>query len=185
MGVPERPITFPASCVRAILGGRKSQARFIVDTVQEAGTPRPERCPYGVRGTLLWVREHWNTHPPLEEPDGTLVPPYEVQIVYRADVPRGERGRMPSRLWLHPEVMPRWASRIALRLTTVEVERLQEISDDDLQREGRMWREHAPLGPNETELAGFARWWDSVHSRPETLWRANPLVWVMSFAVLL
>ena len=185
MGAPERPITFPASCVRAILCGRKSQARFVVDQVPGTGPPAPEHCPHGVRGMLLWVREHWNTRPPLEEPDGKLVPPHEVQIVYRADVLRQEKSRLASHLWLPPEVMPRWASRIALHVRGVRFERLQEISDDDLLREGQMWHETVPPGPPEADRAGFARWWDSVHSRPETLWRANPLVWVVSFGVLL
>ena len=185
MGVSERPITFPGSAVRAILAGRKSQARFVLQTASGAGFPTPDRCPYGVPGELLWVREQWNTSPPLDEPDATLVPPHEVEIVYRADILRRERDRLSSRLWLPPEVMPRWACRIVLRLSGVRVERLHEISDDDLQREGGMWHELAPPGPDENERTAFARWWDGVHSHPETLWKANPLVWVLNFGVLL
>lgn len=68
-----------------------------------------------------------------------------------------------------------------LAIGSVRLERLQDIGDEDLVREGGMWRETAPPGSVETDRSGFARWWDQVHARPEARWQANPLVWVINF----
>jgi hypothetical protein len=70
---------------------------------------------------------------------------------------------------------------VLLRITGVRIERLQEISDQDIEREGGMWRETAPAGTTETDREGFARWWDQVHARPEARWIENPWVWVIEF----
>lgn len=68
-----------------------------------------------------------------------------------------------------------------LAIAFVRMERLQSISDDDLEHEGGMWKETAPTGAHETARAGFARWWDDVHPRPEAKWERNPWVWVVDF----
>lgn len=78
--VREYPILFSAEMVRAILDGRKTQARRVIrcprDVVswaiekQDDGPPWPGfenrvgdwewmRCPYGQPGDRLWVRETW------------------------------------------------------------------------------------------------------------------------------
>lgn len=75
--------------------------------------------------------------------------------------------------------MPRWASRILLEITSVRVERLQDISDNDFKAEGY---------PLERELTGgstdafcwFRHLWDSV-SKPEFNYQSNPWVWVIEF----
>jgi hypothetical protein len=68
-----------------------------------------------------------------------------------------------------------------LRIARVRVERLQDIGDEDLGREGGMWHETALPGATPSERQGFARWWDDVHSRPEAQWAQNPWVWVIEF----
>ena len=68
-----------------------------------------------------------------------------------------------------------------LRILALRRERLQAISDADLAREGGMWRVTSPPGVVESERAGFARWWDAVHARPESRWQADPWVWVVTF----
>jgi len=68
-----------------------------------------------------------------------------------------------------------------LRITALRRERLQAISDADLAREGGMWEETRPPGAAESERAGFARWWDAVHTRPDAQWPADPWVWVVTF----
>ena len=70
---------------------------------------------------------------------------------------------------------------VGLRVTSVRMERLHEITDQDLVREGGMWHETASPGSTETDRHGFARWWDEVHARPESKWVENPWVWVIEF----
>src|SRR5678810_176772 len=91
-----------------------------------------ERCPYGVPGDRLWVREPWRT---VEQYDH--LPPRDVPrtapIVYSdAGAPwDGISGR-----YRHARFMPRWASRILLEIISVRAERVQIISEADARAEG-------------------------------------------------
>lgn len=80
-----------------------------------------------------------------------------------------------------PGDLLRAADGTPLRILALRRERLQAISEEDLAREGGMWRETSPPGVAESERAGFARWWDAVHARPESRWQADPWVWVVTF----
>jgi hypothetical protein len=78
--VKEHPILFSGEMVRAILEGRKTQTRRLVRLTDSAtvvtidGVPnraslygfKPLRCPYGVPGDRLWVRETWYNDAPGE-----------------------------------------------------------------------------------------------------------------------
>lgn len=102
--------------------------------------------------------------------------------------PGGRRGRsVPS---IH---MPRWASRITLRITDVRVERLNEISEADALAEGvRRWpdgrySEHnAPLSANELAAAdpvnAYRALWERINGPGS--WDANLWVWVVTFEVI-
>lgn len=134
-------------------------------------------------GNLLWVREPWCTNPPLSTsaPDEAFLPSHEIQILYKADLNGGDpsyRGDVP---WYPAKTMPRWASRMTLRVEDVRAENLQVINDEDLQREGKMWIDSGLVKPGESDRDGFARWWDSIHSLPHERWMSNPAVWVISF----
>jgi hypothetical protein len=115
-------------------------------------------CPYGAPGDTLWVREtfcaHWGTPPHdapqsyrivtgdelprIEQENGDLYQPASSDIMtiwYEAE------GNKPFHLsWDAPDDMPRWASRITLRITNIRVERLQDISEDDARAEGATMR---------------------------------------------
>jgi hypothetical protein len=104
---------------------------------------REFRCCYGQPGDLLWVRETWGAVWPADEP----VPLRHCEIEYRADLPPGctdRPGEWPADEGNGPEVpkwrpsihMPRWASRITLRITDIRVERLHDITEDDARAEG-------------------------------------------------
>lgn len=81
--------------------------------------------------------------------------------------------------------MPREVARIFLRVTDVRVERLQDITDDGVEKEG------VPIfGRTEKEvrcLQAFLRYrkvWDSTlkpQDRALCGWQANPWVWVVAF----
>jgi hypothetical protein len=165
-------------------------------------------CPYGRVGDLLRVRETWKYADWTE--DGL---PF---IGYRADNAQRLIERIPddwsdklSNIWAdlsdpanyaidnraadrrwRPAIhMPHWASRLALRITDVRVQRLHDISDDDVAAEGI-----EPIGNGcgmvdreksraYTTLHGaFATLWSDTYGIDS--WNSNPVVWALSFEVL-
>lgn len=214
----ERPILFSAPMVRAIIAGQKTQTRRLLKGSTEHKGPynpayiechKNEKgwasiCPYGSPGDRLWVRETWwhyksselelagyegggtrcllddgRVHEePIKVIDGKIWEPKDYDIWQRK----------PS---IH---MPRWASRITLEITGVRVERLQDISTEDIDAEGfggdfphNVMPELFPS--NEPEAyAGmsmqecFARLWSSIHAVDgPNGWSSNPWVWVVEF----
>ena len=110
-------------------------------------------CPYGQPGDRLWVRETWallrgadskEAYRGIPESKPTenntmlgMVPvPIYAADGRRSDVvePHFETHR-PMR-WKPSIHMPRWASRITLEVLGVRVERLQDISEEDILAEG-------------------------------------------------
>jgi hypothetical protein len=152
------------------------------------------KCPYGVPGDTLWVRETLKRAPDL--------------WTYAAD---GERVGWPARQDLAGKArdtvvsihMPRNASRITLRVADVRVERLNEITPGDAMAEGittrlvecadgaerNLWF-GVPHAGNESPVEAYADLWDSINN-PRGLcpddeplcWAANPWVWAVSFEV--
>lgn len=166
----ERPILMHARSIKGILEGRKVQTRRIIknpptglrDLQSEharnirlvdggiqcdwfAGVYSiPIKCPYGLAGDRLWVRETFYYD---------LVPTGRLtlsdakhfcmdDLYYRADgeccdqIPEcccAEIGKPRWRPGIH---MPRWASRLTLEIASVRVERIQSISADDCLAEG-------------------------------------------------
>jgi len=152
-------------------------------------------CPYGTPGDRLWCREGFALD------DEQCEPSHEV-IIYRADgqvrlydppgcsgVPMGGPPRlgqvMPLRIakdapglrWRPSIHMPRWASRLTLEVTGVRVERVQEISLEDIYAEGL---EPGPYGAA-NDVVRFGDLWDSINERRGAGWEVNPWVWVVEF----
>lgn len=170
------------------------------------GTPAPELtaiwhtrtgdcyvCPLGDVGDRLWVRESISSvrHPA----DGHIM--HHVFAADGARIPRDPQLRpefddamafahlaRPSGI---PAIhMPRWASRITLKITGVRVERLQDISENDARAEGLHWSDGKPGIYGPTELVVEARdefrcLWDSLDAKPGHMWDANPWVWTIEF----
>jgi hypothetical protein len=195
----ERPILFSAPMVRAILDGRKTMTRRLVKGAPPAagcarwvipqgkehkgwagalffqgGTPESRgltdiRCPYGVPDDLLWVRETWAADAPLDQVraayEDVMSGSFGASIYYRADGAHEGTGLE----WKPSIHMFRWMSRITLRITSIRVERVQDISDDDALREGTQGKR------------SFAALWDSINAKRGYGWESNPWVWVVSF----
>ncbi|HDU2650365.1 hypothetical protein WFR23_00515 [Yersinia enterocolitica] len=204
----ERPILFNAEMVNAILDGRKMQTRRIIKLDHERGMVNPVvrgrngeissitcrlvpmLCPLGQPGDQLWVREAWAVSsiydgcPPRDINPGSK--PGWCGIRYAASHEWiGIKGR-PS---IH---MPRWASRINLKITDVRVERLNNISEENAKAEGAQKYDisrfttdeinllDAPLkNPDTPYTNGFALLWESCYGSGS--WAANPFVWVIGF----
>jgi hypothetical protein len=133
------------------------------------------RCPYGLPGDHLWVREVYRTvgrrHRGTER----------RSLLYPATCEPGSvRGPFKS-----PRFMPRWASRITLEVLDVRVQRVQEISDADAVAEG-MPKNSPIMYADEPahELFSAAAYrvaWDSINAKRGFGWDKNPWVWAVSF----
>ena len=150
-----RPILFSPLMVRAILDGRRKQTRRVVNGGDPGWPHAPtqvigdttcwgldgfdvRRCPYGAPGDRLWVRESWRVygdHGRDKASTSTCTGPDSCE--YKADF-SGEELEM--REWRPSIYMPRWASRITLKVTGVRVERVQQISEEDAIAEGCPYR---------------------------------------------
>jgi hypothetical protein len=152
-------------------------------------------CPYGP-GDLLWVRETWATWRMYDD-----VKPSELS----EDVSLWWPANGSSRRELHhkpgknrPSIfMPRWASRITLRVTDVRVERVQDISADDAIFEGAVdagvvaayeASEYTEYG-DEHEIPDmcidqFRALWESINGPRGFGWDENPWVWVVEFEMV-
>ena len=156
------------------------------------------KCPYGIPGDRLWVRETWCR----KLDDGCFVYNAEGNLDascchYRADgyhvakddgdggTEYTKSGREASP-WSPSIHMPRWASRITLEVVAVRVERLQDITADDAKSEGVEVCKHFadankghPLDPHRV---AFAWLWNTING--SDAWIANPWVWVVEFKKL-
>lgn len=129
------------------------------------------RCPYGQPGDMLWVRE---AHALSANPD--------LKPWYRLDHPEARSGGPRVDVKWRPSIhMPRWASRITLRITDVRVERLQDVSRQDCVAEGCDGGHGSiPRYPySATPREHFHHIWNSING--PGAWDANPWVWVISF----
>jgi hypothetical protein len=157
------------------------------------------RCPYGVPGDRLWVRETLGLHNcyglPLGPSSHSTLGGQRVWS-YVAD---NTEPTTLTRKW--PAIhMPRWASRITLEITDVRVERLVEVSEEDAGAEGiRDWHSDSSVsyGINAEECGfgtagswrfqptrreAFRTLWDSINGkRPGCAWSDNPWVWAVSY----
>ena len=199
----ERPIIFSGPMVRALLDGSKTQTRrvmkpqLVYGTVaglfnswylpsgQGGGTLYPNgkekilgTCPYGQPGDRLWVRESFCKI--IGQSGGWIETDY--QATYTHGFRLGDSLGLKKR-WTPSIHMPRAASRITLEITSVRVERLQDISEADALAEGV-----TDDGSLVTDLAGndrggafaaFATLWEVINGVGS--WDDNPWVWVVSF----
>lgn len=201
----ERPILFSSPMVRAILEGRKTQTRRVIADQENdwasvhpdgsglgwiAWAPKPEtaaftvkaypgedgfKCPHGVPGDRLWVRETWLD---ISEHgfDAGGGEHFYNKVAYRASNDPVTNGSP----WRPSIFMPRWASRITLEITGVRVQRVQEISEEDANAEGVV-----PAVPT-VKLLGeyrvaYKHLWDSLNAKRGYGWDKNPWVWVIEF----
>lgn len=221
------PILFSGAMVRALLDGSKTQTRravkfpsFTKEHWRDPGLGAGEyfkvacygedtihrvRCPYGMAGDLLWVRETWaicERHIDL------------TKVYYKAHerhshtefhqlIETSKVGNLkPSWPKFKPSIhMPRALSRITLEITGVRVERLQDISEADCIAEGIIKSDdHQTLyrhyGGDKTyaengyglqrtvwvqPVPSYRSLWESINGAES--WAANPWVWVIEFKV--
>lgn len=92
-----------------------------------------------------------------------------------------EPGESPLK-WRPSIFMPRWASRLTLRVTAVKVERVQDITEEDAKAEGV---ENIPIGTATwSNRQSFSILWDSINVKRGYSWESNPFVWCVSFELV-
>lgn len=135
-------------------------------------------CPYGVPGDRLYVRERFcygevaagDSLPEASDPifisqckDENDFIPYEVAI-------RSDWG-IEEVVWKPSIHMPKKFARIWLEITDVRVERIQDISQDDIMLEGvKISRQK--------DYVLFPDLWESTYPGS---WEKNDFVWVVEF----
>lgn len=195
----ERSLIMTGESVRAVLAGRKTQTRRVArdqtaksyqwvsqfpviptrDGLYEGWAKDcgqsfllPTSCPYGSVGERLWVREsfshsrEWHMNP-----------------WYWADGDPTDGDYEKPKPSIH---MPRWASRLTLEITDVRVERVQDVSENDVLAEGvTVDKVAAVAGVPWSEMpdlyTAFRVLWDALNAKRGYSWNDNPFVWVLSF----
>jgi hypothetical protein len=210
----ERPIIFSDPMVRAILEGRKTQTRRVikgvphfwhfnknimdwwlsgiyaedgkfwldVQTEVDDNTHDEIFCPYGKPGELLWVREKAMLR--------SIGPYCAFSLTYAADESVRDFAEEYSPYvvarWTPSIHMPRWASRLTLRITEVRVQRVQEVDPEDVIQEGVPYDGNDGITNNGLKRICdlWEEWqilWDSINAKRGYPWESNPWVWAISF----
>lgn len=159
------PILYSTDMVKALLAGRKTMTRRIVKgiTIREDGNVNynfkggsgnncePESlndfflgvldyCPYGNLGDVMWVREGFGV---IRYDASTK---QATDFVYKADVPK-----IVTAPWKPSIHMPKIACRLFLKIKSIRVERLQDISENDILSEGVQYPVSKTSDPNKVK----------------------------------
>lgn len=191
----EIPILFTGPMVRAILEGRKTQTRRIVTPQPNDSWSKPPigvsesghwvshgcqsdlKCPYGTVRDHLWVREAW----------AHVIVGNQIDYLYRADHHTGIEKKNGDQKWKPSIHMPKVACRLTLEVTSVRVERVQEISETDAIAEGCISTAEVIRDESGTEIdytgtyavEKYEELWNKING-PDS-WTSNPFVWVIEF----
>ncbi len=191
--VKMKPIIFSTAMVKAILENRKRHTRRVVKPQPPDSAPRTidchwledgygffdeerdYKCPYGTPGDILWVRETW-----LENaPSGVS------KYFYKAEAPEEVilQAKAFGYKWRPPIFMPKEAARLFLKVLSVRVERLQEITSIDALAEGTSepYACRSQSGYDFEMRVQFKELWDSIYEKRGDGWSTNPYVWVIEF----
>jgi len=155
-------------------------------------------CPYQI-GDILWVKETWRV-----VSEGNYCVEGKTVRILHIEYKSGWDGKRYSQKtfqfvlpddkdklcnykvgeWRSPIFMPRWASRIKLEVTDIWVERVQEISSEDIHKEGIDRWEDYQNGKHISVYQARGRFkalWDSLWAKKGFGWNVNPWVWAIAF----
>lgn len=114
----------------------------------------------------------------------------QPSVIYRAAVEDDPLrvSELVSSHWKPSIFMSRWASRITLEITSVRVERLQDITEADAKAEGieqhqECFLDYSFRGPIQRWISdpvlSYRSLWEKINGKGS--WDANPWVWVIQF----
>lgn len=131
------------------------------------------KCPYPP-GTRLWVRETWQKNYCNE----AMIPnKYAYKASPETWIYFSEEEKRLEKKWRSPHFMPKAAARLWLEVKNVRVERIKEISNEDILAEGI--NDLGSYGANYDYFANEI--WDNINAKRGYPWRSNPWVWVYEF----
>ena len=193
-------ICFIKPLFNAVVEGRKTQTRRVIDNK-----------------TLEKLEDYWSwydfalaqrTHEVSVEPDKTesfarykvgeilyLKEPYydyglgTILYKYSGDYVGDYEGAFESMVWENKLFMPEKYARYFIEITGVRCERLQDISDEDCEKEGIMKEADYPIyyvfgsrgiGYDTTKQAFSAL----INSIKKGIWEQNAYVWVYDFKLV-
>ncbi len=164
------PMLFSTQMVRALLDGRKTQTRRV---------PTPN-SPKVKTGDIIWVRETFS-----QKNDRII---YLSQVHSKWDIPDGYK-------WTPSLFMPKSICRLFLEITDVQMEYLNEISEEDAIAEGVQimeWNDapnrykdyllEGTMVGKSSPIESYKSLWLSLNG--ENSWEKNLLVWVYSFKII-
>ncbi len=189
------PILFNTAMVRAIIAKEKTVTRRLPSSFVH--TRYDELCEEaGAVGLpCATEREFYEQYPPFEVNDVLYVRETWAKCqnaesyIYKADFDGyAAEVFLPGMKW-HPSIhMPKEATRIWLRVTSIRLERLQSITNDDCIMEGAVKRPHrtkrGDIVLHDRYKNDFGELWDStlkLLQREWYGWAANPWVWRIEF----
>lgn len=176
------------------------------------------KCPFGPVGGLIRVRETWAASIMDPECEIDARTGDNCTAVYKATDPGNDwthdqvnaDGTLTSTPikapWRSAATMPEWASRLTLQIDSIQVVRLQSITEADCIAEGIRMPVNPETGRPLLRLTGkwppsaylsqkvdtwtsedwfrahFASAWDARHFKMSP-WASNPWVWVMGYHV--
>jgi len=188
----EKPIIFSTENVRAILEGRKTVTRRVIKienpkhyrdtTLLTDGTYRFNgygtadfkfHMPSYQKGDLLWVKETYTVNSGAFDKKPRDINPEIDSIWYGAD-----SKDMGWTCWKSSRFMPKKLARIWLKVLNVRAEQLQEITIEDIKKEGILSciKRGCP-----TFVIAFAELWDSLNAKRGYPYESNPWVFRYEF----
>jgi hypothetical protein len=178
-------------------------------TIKNTETWMYFKCPYNV-GDILWVRETFEYFESTLDYNSDIIKnTSSIKIQFKADGKISEEISVAkskakkalleienskiNKSIFHPSIfMPKQACRIFLKIKSIRVERLQDISEDDAKAEGAKNRlRHSDLkvleglknwnipSPFLEHQFGFLAIWCTINGCDN--WEHNPFVWVYEF----
>ena len=135
------------------------------------------KCPWRV-GDEIWVKGAWRIGGFCQ--NGNL---YKIEIIYKADgayrwvyvspeIFESLKMAYKNSQWRSPLLMPRLAARPELfrTITGIEVQRVQDISEEDAKAEGVILGSSA-MGHVFTGREHYRALWNSLHAKPKSVRR--------------
>jgi len=167
--------------VQAIISGNKTQFR---EVIKEIGKVKLNsgcaglyfgKCPYRV-GQKIFCKESF-----CLDPRGGIL--YKTLLLTH-DLPKEYAPR-----WKPAQHMKQEHSRLTLQIKDIRVERLADIGDNDLLKEGMQITDEwtTPAGDldfTNENLDAFKDCWNAIHKKPEEKFEANFWVWCVNFEVV-